>query len=108
MSDYNDLPIPLKAAKVLIGFIPPFFTWYATKNLWLAISVYVAGTIIGYFISGKHTERVGRTLRRDESGKPLPEEMNRLAKQTLPVFLWAPPVSGAVCALIAIIFWARA
>lgn len=103
-NDYDNLPIGIKVLKLAAGLCPPLATWLLTGSIWYAAGVFLTGLMLGNLISGQYTAYAFRGARRDESGNIHPDDMQHALKQSLPVFLWASPICGAV--LAAAIVWA--
>jgi hypothetical protein len=99
-NDYDNLPTGTKVLKLVAGLLPPLATWYLTGSVWYAIAVFIIGFVIGYFISDKYTGYAFRSARRDADGKIYPEDRARALAQSLPVFLGASPVCGAIAAAV--------
>jgi hypothetical protein len=97
-NDYDRVPTGTKYAKLIAGFLPPLATWYLTGNVWYAIIVYAIGFIAGNFISAQATKHAFQGVQRNLNGEINPEEMSRALARSLPAFLWAPPICGAIAA----------
>jgi uncharacterized membrane protein len=93
MSDYENLPIGTKYLQLVAGLLPPFATWWLTGSVWYAIAVYLIGFVIGHVVIYIHGQYVAWSIRRDAS-----RTIEDWREQTLPVFLWGPPICGALAA----------
>jgi hypothetical protein len=101
-NDYDRLPASTKYAKLFAGFLPPLATWYFTGSIWYAILVFVIGFVAGNFVSTQAAKRAFQGAQRDVNGRIYPDEMSRAMAQSLPAFLWAPPICGAIAAVAVI------
>src|SRR5262245_27716871 len=97
-NDYDNLPTGIKLLKLLGRLLPPLATWYVTDSIWYALAVFLIGLIVGNFIATQHTQYAFKAVRRDPLGRFSQEDIDRASRQSLPVFLWAPPICGAIAA----------
>ena len=98
-NDYDNLPFGTKLRKLIAGIIPPIATWQATGSIWYAAAVFVIGFVGGYFVSSMYDSYLIRDAQRDTEGRILPSDWERFKRQSLPVFLWAPPICGTIAAI---------
>lgn len=98
MSDYDSLPIGTKYLSLVAGLLPPFATWWLTGSFWYAIAVFLIGFVVGQVVIYLHGQYAARSARRNDAGEMHPLDKARLMDRTLPVFLWAPPICGALAA----------
>lgn len=99
-NDYDNLSTGTKSLKFIAGVSPAVATWAITKNFWAAAGVLFVGVVAGMAISTWYICHLSRNAHREADGALAGQEMHRVLRQSLPVFLWAPAVCGAVAALV--------
>ncbi|MDB5636644.1 MAG: hypothetical protein JWP51_1552 [Bradyrhizobium sp.] len=97
-NDYNNLPTGMKVLKFIVGLCPALVTWKMTGNIWSAAAVFLIGLVAGMAVSSWYIGYLSRNAHRDASGELSGAEVQRVLRQSLPVFLWAPAVCGIVAA----------
>src|SRR5262245_15006370 len=95
-------PMGTMALKGVLGLMPPAATWVFTGSILYALCVFVFGLIAGNVISVMYTEHVTRAARR-HAANVLTDDLDFAVRLTLPVFLWAPPLCGAIAAAMFIV-----
>ena len=103
-NDYDHLPTGTKALKLVAGLCPPIATWKITGSVWYAAAVILIGFIAGNAISKWYTKFLFRHVRRDAEGQISGDDLERGLRQSLPVFMWAPPICGVLAAAFFIWF----
>jgi hypothetical protein len=103
-NDYDNLPTGTKVLKFIVGLCPALATWKVTGSLWSAAAVFLVGLVAGVAVSSWYTGFLSRKAQRDAEGNIGDEEVRRVLRQSLPVFLWAPAVLGSVAAVAIIWF----
>lgn len=92
------IPAGTRLARSVAGLLPPLATWYLTRSVWGALGVFTLGAIAGYLISTGYADAISRGARRNADGEIPAEDFSPILTRALPVFVWAPPVAGAIAA----------